>query len=119
MPDNRAALLSEMRCTACNKNSRLLSEDEIALLKYELPGWQVVNDVGINKLSRRFVTKNYARSMAFTNAVAQLANETNHHPLMIVEYGAVTVVWWSHIIKGLHKNDFIMAAKTSELFARE
>ena len=118
MSENRSELLSEMQCTACNKNTRLLNDNEIALLKNELSDWQVFNDSGINKLSQRFVTKNYTRSMAFTNAVAQLASEINHHPLMIVEYGAVTVVWWSHIIKGLHKNDFIMAAKTSELFAQ-
>jgi 4a-hydroxytetrahydrobiopterin dehydratase len=54
--------------------------------------------------------------MAFTNAVAKLAESADHHPQLIVEYSSVTVLWWTHAIQGLHKNDFIMAAKTSMLF---
>ncbi len=38
-----------------------------------------------------------------------------HHPLIITEWGRVTVQWWSHKIRGLHNNDFIMAAKTDEI----
>ena len=37
------------------------------------------------------------------------------HALIIAEYGRVTVAGWTHKIGGLHKNDFIMAAKTDEL----
>lgn len=116
MSEYSAVLLSKMQCSACHKNTEQLNEDEIARLKYKLPDWQVVNESGINKLRQRFATKNYTRSMAFTNALANIANEMDHHPLMVVEYNAVTVFWWSHIIKGLHQNDFIMAAKTSALF---
>lgn len=108
--------LQHLHCEACDKSTTPLNDHEINELLPEVDGWQVINDQGINKLTRQFNTKNYGRSIAFSNAVAELADSVNHHPLMVVEYGSVTVVWWSHNIKGLHKNDFIMAAKTSSLF---
>jgi 4a-hydroxytetrahydrobiopterin dehydratase len=108
--------LAQLDCVACDKNAPLLTMDESENLLKDLTDWQLISENGINKLRRSFVTKNYKNSIAFTNAVAQLADSINHHPLLIVDYGVVTVLWWSHKIKGLHKNDFIMAAKTSLLF---
>ncbi len=93
-----------------------ISRQEAEALVLELDGWELITEVNVQKLRRVFATKNYPRSVAFTNAVAELAESENHHPLLIVEYGTVTVVWWTHTIKGLHKNDFIMAAKTSSIF---
>ena len=54
--------------------------------------------------------------LKFVSKVANLAEEEDHHPEIILEWGKVTVSWWSHKIKGLHKNDFIAAAKTDCLF---
>jgi 4a-hydroxytetrahydrobiopterin dehydratase len=58
-------------------------------------------------------------AVAFTNQIASLAETEDHHPLIITEWGRVTVHWWTHKIKGLHRNDFIMAAKTDAAFSRE
>ena len=109
------ATLSELTCEACNASARLLTLKEIEALLAEIPEWEVIEDLGIQKLTRQFQTKNYKKSISFTNSIAQLAESINHHPQIIVEYSSVTVVWWSHNIKGLHKNDFIMASKTSDL----
>ena len=103
-------------CEPCRKDSPALSDQEIENLLTQIDGWQHIEESGVPKLKRRFKTKNYANSIRFTNAIAELAEQENHHPLLIVEYGSVTVIWWTHSIQGLHKNDFIMAAKTSELF---
>ncbi len=54
--------------------------------------------------------------MAFTNQGGQLAEAEGHHPRVCTEGGKVTVTWWTHKIKGLHRNDFIMAAKTDQLY---
>ena len=108
--------LSKQTCEACSIDATVLCESEIEALMPEVPGWERVIENDIQKLKRVFQTGNYTKSIQFTNAVAQLAETADHHPLIIVEYSLVTVVWWSHKIKGLHKNDFIMAAKTSELF---
>ncbi|HIQ27626.1 MAG TPA: 4a-hydroxytetrahydrobiopterin dehydratase [Sulfurovum sp.] len=108
--------LTTQVCEACRADAPLLTQEEITRLMPQVQDWKLKTDDNIQKLTRTFLTKNYAQSLALTNAVAALAEEANHHPLIILEYGAVTVEWWSHKIKGLHKNDFIMAAKTSELF---
>ena len=44
-----------------------------------------------------------------------LAEAEGHHPALLTEWGRVTVTWWTHKIRGLHRNDFIMAAKTEML----
>jgi 4a-hydroxytetrahydrobiopterin dehydratase len=66
-------------------------------------------------LSRTFIWRNFAEALAFTNRVGTLAEAEGHHPLLITEWGKVTVQWWTHKIKGLHRNDLIMAAKTDAL----
>jgi len=108
--------LSTATCEACDISAKPATEQETKTLLSQLTGWEIINEAGIQMLSQTFKTKNYTKSMSFTNNVAKLAESINHHPQMVVEYGSVTVIWWSHKIKGLHKNDFIMAAKTSELF---
>jgi hypothetical protein len=35
----------------------------------------------------------------------------------IADAGFFVVTWWTHKIRGLHRNDFIMAAKTEALAA--
>ncbi len=108
--------LTTLAFKTCDANTPQLTHSEIQALLPQCEGWQIVEEAGVNQLRKTFITKNYTRSMAFTNSVAKLADSVDHHPKMIVEYGRVTVTWWSHNIKGLHINDFIMAAKTSELF---
>ena len=108
--------LTQLICEACDAGAKLLSNNEIETLLPEVEAWHVIEENGVKKLKRTFQTNNYTQSISFTNAIAELAESSNHHPLLIIEYSSVTVLWWSHKAKGLHKNDFIMAAKTSELF---
>ncbi len=53
--------------------------------------------------------------MEFVNKVAELAEEQDHHPDILIHWNEVTLTFWTHAIKGLHDNDFIMAAKIDEL----
>ena len=69
------------------------------------------------RLVRTFTLPNFRAALAFTQRVGELAEEEGHHPAILTEWGKVTVSWWTHKIKGLHKNDFIMAAKTDALAA--
>lgn len=121
-------LLKQQTCRACDASATdkalLLNQDQaIELLKQlkaqsaESDNWQLVEEQGIQKLTAEFATKRYKKSMLFVNQIADLAESVNHHPLMLVEYGLVGVQWWSHNLKGLSQNDFIMAAKTSAVFA--
>ena len=64
-----------------------------------------------------YLFKNFRHALAFTNAVGAIAEEVGHHPALLTEWGKVTVTWWSHEMRGLHRNDFIMAARTDVLAA--
>ena len=104
--------LKESKCEACTIDAPLVSDSEAKVLLLELDGWVIENDSGINQLIKTYKFSNYAESLDFSNKVADLAESEDHHPKIILEYGSVEVSWWSHKIKGLHKNDFICAAKT-------
>jgi len=77
----------------------------------QVSDWEVIEIEGVRRLQREFKFKNFADALSFTNQVGALAEEEDHHPALLTEWGVVTVTWWTHAVKGLHKNDFIMAAK--------
>ena len=106
--------LASSTCEACRIDAPKVSDDEASLLIKEIEGWDLIND-GIKKLKKEFSFSNYSDSVDFSNKVADMADKEDHHPQIILEWGKVTVIWWSHKIKGLHKNDFICAAKTNKI----
>lgn len=108
--------LAAGKCIPCRGGEPALTVAEIADLQLHVLQWQLKEVDGIQRLERVFKFKNYAEAIAFTNKIAAIAEEEDHHPLMVVEWGRVIVQWWTHVVKGLHKNDFIMAAKTDEVF---
>jgi 4a-hydroxytetrahydrobiopterin dehydratase len=77
-----------------------------------------VEQDGVKKLTRVFRFGDFAQALAFTNALGRLAEDEGHHPALLTEWGRTTVMWWTHTIKGLHRNDFVMAAKADELYRR-
>ena len=107
--------LSAERCVACRRDSPRVTEAEVADLRRQIPDWQLVERDGIAQLERTFHVPTFADALAFTNRVGALAEEEGHHPALLTEWGRVTVTWWTHKIRGLHRNDFIMAAKTDAL----
>lgn len=104
------------KCVACRRDEPTLTVSEISELHPQVVEWEIQEVDGVKRLKRVFKLKNFVEAIAFTNKIGVIAEEEDHHPLIITEWGRVTVQWWSHKIKGLHKNDFIMAAKTDELF---
>ncbi len=106
--------LHEQQCEACRADAPRLNDKDIADLLATLPDWQVVEHRGTPVLTREFVFDNFAKALAFTNAVGDLAEKHQHHPALTTEWGKVTVEWWTHKINGLHRNDFVMAAKTEQ-----
>lgn len=110
------AELKRQACSACRADAPKVSEAEKEAFLSEVPDWEVVTLDGEEQLRRVFKFKNFAQAQAFTNRVAELAESENHHPAILLEWGKVTVRWWTHKIGGLHKNDFIMAARTDELY---
>ncbi len=107
--------LAAGHCIPCRSSEPPLTAAEIEELMFHVPQWQIVDREGIPTLQRVFKFKDFVEAVAFTSRVAALAEEQGHHPLIVTEWGRVTVQWWTHVLKALHRNDFIMAAKTDEL----
>lgn len=108
--------LREEPCEPCRKGTPVLSQEEQNELLAQVPEWQIVERGGKKQLERIFRLKDFAEALAFANRVGLEAEAEGHHPSLLVEYGRVTVNWWTHAIGGLHKNDFIMAERTERVF---
>jgi 4a-hydroxytetrahydrobiopterin dehydratase len=110
--------LTEQKCEACRIGAPSVTPEEIKQLQPQLPGWQMITEDGIPKLDRTFKFKNFKDAIAFTDEVGEAAEKEGHHPRLITEWGKVAVTWWTHKIRNLHKNDFIMAAKTDRIYQK-
>ena len=104
-------------CVACRGGEPTLTDQEIEELLPHIQQWQVKEVDGMKRLEKVFKLKNFVQALEFTDKVGAAAEEENHHPLIITEWGKVTLQWWTHKIGGLHKNDFIMAAKSDAIFS--
>ena len=110
--------LENEKCVPCKGGVPTLSDSEIDKFSRQLQkGWQVAEKDGIKRLEKSFKFNDFAEALAFTNRIGEAAETQGHHPDILTEWGKTTVTWWTHKINGLHKNDFIMAAKTDELYA--
>lgn len=107
--------LADLNCDVLDDRSTQLNEEEITANLRQLPAWELTTSKGEKQLTRTIKVKDFAAALALTNKIAELAEQQDHHPALLTEYGKVTVTWWSHKVKGLHRNDFIMAAKTDRL----
>ena len=111
--------LTQLKCTACRGGDPQVTDEEINQLMPQIPDWHVVERDDIKRLERVFKFPDFVQALAFTNKIGELAEEEGHHPALLTEWGKVTVTWWTHKIRGLHRNDFIMAAKTDHIYSRK
>jgi 4a-hydroxytetrahydrobiopterin dehydratase len=105
--------LVSKRCVPCEGGVPALSPHEVKKLLAEVEGWSLASDG--KRISRTFKFKNYWQTMAFVNAVAWIAHQEDHHPDLEVFYDRCVVSYSTHAIDGLSENDFICAAKVSQL----
>jgi len=108
--------LTQLKCEACRVGAPQVTEAEAAKYQKQVPDWVIVERDGIKRLERTYQFKNFVAALAFTNKVGEIAEQEGHHPAISTEWGKATVAWWTHKIRGLHRNDFIMAAKTDEVY---
>ena len=108
--------LSQQSCEACRKGAPQLTGEALAAELKQLPDWQLITRDGVEQITRLFPFSTFKDALAFTQRVGDMAEGEDHHPVITTEWGKVTVVWWTHEIDGLHKNDLICAAKTDALF---
>ena len=108
--------LSKFMCEPVHGGIPPMADQEIQQYLLEISEWRVVDQAGEKRLERVLRFKNFRQALDFTVQVGKQAEMEDHHPLIQTEWGRVTVQWWTHAVGGLHKNDFIMAAKTDELY---
>lgn len=106
--------LAGMTCEACEVGAPTVTREEEAELHRQVPDWEISEVDGERRLQRVFTFKSWKRPMALANSISELAEAQGHHPALLVEWGKLTVTWWTHKIGGLHQNDFVMAAKTDQ-----
>lgn len=109
------AELAGMTCEACRRGAPTASAEERSKFLPQIPRWKVVEREGEERLERTFDFPDFASALKFTNRVGEIAEAEGHHPAILTEWGRVTVSWWTHKIGGLHRNDFILAARTDGL----
>jgi 4a-hydroxytetrahydrobiopterin dehydratase len=109
--------LTQLKCIACRKGEPTVTDEEIAEFRPQVPDWDISEVDGVKRLEKVFKFDNFVPALAFTNKIGELAEEEGHHPALLTEWGKVTVSWWTHKIGGLHRNDFIMAAKSDQAFS--
>jgi 4a-hydroxytetrahydrobiopterin dehydratase len=109
--------LAAEHCEACRAGAPKVSDEELASLMKDIPDWQPITRNNKLQLQRSFTFKTFREALAFSNQVGELAEAEGHHPEIVTEWGKTTVTWWTHKIGGLHRNDFICAAKTDALLS--
>ena len=107
--------LASEKCQACRADSPRVEAKEAKELLQQIPQWSIVEQDRVQRLQRVYTFKDFVSALNFTNTVGRIAEEAQHHPLITVEWGKATVQWWTHSIGGLHRNDFILAARTDRL----
>lgn len=103
--------LSDFQCVACRPGVPPATAEEIEQWSAEIPDWDVVQVRDTPRLRRSFRFPDFASALAFTNIVGEIAEAEGHHPRIVTQWGRVTVTTWTHAIRNLHRNDFILAAK--------
>ena len=111
--------LSQSHCEACRADAPRVTDTELKELIGKIPDWNIEVRDNIMQLEKVFEFDSFVKALDFTNKVGEIAEQQGHHPSLLTEWGKVTVTWWSHKIRGLHRNDFIMAARTDELYAAQ
>jgi len=108
--------LAEKKCTPCEKGATPLDQQALRELGKDVAEWNIIDVDTEPKLRRTFSFKNFADALTFVNKIGALAEEQDHHPDIQFGWGEATIVWWSHKIKGLHENDFILASRSDQLY---
>lgn len=96
--------------------AKKVSESDLENFLLQKPGWQLVREDGVLKLRKIYEFENFEQALSFANRIGVLAEEYQHHPDLVIRWGACTVIWWSHELGGLQRNDLLLSAKTDLLF---
>ena len=104
--------LCDKKCNCSTTEVQALTPEGIEELLQQVENWQVIDQ---HHLRKEYQFPSYSEGVQFSTQLASIAEEQNHHPVIILDYRKVTVEIYTHVINGLSDNDFILAAKYDEL----
>ncbi|MBI2013411.1 MAG: 4a-hydroxytetrahydrobiopterin dehydratase [Candidatus Colwellbacteria bacterium] len=108
--------LVNKKCVPCKGGTPPIEYGEAKKLHEQIPSWQLIEEYKIWRLKKTYKFKEFAQAMQFVNKVADIAEREGHHPnINIHDWNRVDLEIYTHKIKGLHENDFILAAKIEQL----
>lgn len=110
--------LTDMQIETLTKDTQATAQTAVDNYMKQLPEWEKITVDGIDRIQRIYKFKNFRQALDFTNRIGELAEENDHHPTIVTEWGKATLTWWTHVARGLHKNDFISAARSDEIYER-
>lgn len=105
--------LAKKHCTPCRGGVPPLSGEALEPFERGLPFWKVIEEHHIEK---SFLFRDFVTALDFVVRIGQVAEQEGHHPDLCLSWGKVDVKIYTHKIRGLSENDFILAAKIDELF---
>jgi 4a-hydroxytetrahydrobiopterin dehydratase len=108
--------LKSKKCVPCRGGIPPLERKEAERFLASVPGWEIREEP--RRIEKRFEFDDFASALRFVNRVGQIAEAEGHHPDILFGWGYCSLTFYTHKIKGLHENDFIMAAKTDQLASR-
>ena len=107
-------MVIKKKCIPCQNGIPPLTSNQINIFMKSIDSnWKVYNDKEIKK---EYLFDAYHEAISFTNKIANLAEEEDHHPFIHINYKKVVIILYTHKINGLHENDFILAAKCDVIF---
>ncbi len=108
--ENQSMELTNKKCQPCEGGVDPLSVQQENEFLVQVPQWQIDRE-DIHKITAEFKWKDFKQAMQFVNLIADIAEEEGHHPNIAILYNHVILELYTHAIKGLSENDFILAAK--------
>lgn len=107
--------LMQKKCVPCKGGEPTATDDQIRQWLPYVLGWSVTEVDGVKRLVKTFKFKNFLESISFINKIKNVAEAEGHHPDIHISWNKVQLASWTHAIRGLHENDFILAAKIDRI----
>lgn len=108
--------LTQKKCVACEGIGSAFNEREAQALMGQVADWQLHIEEAPFKISREFTFNNFKQALEFVNGVGEIAESEGHHPnILLHDYKKATITLYTHALKGLTENDYIVAAKINAM----
>ena len=108
--------LWKQSCDRLNRKSIPMSEEELVDIAKLLPTWSIECFKNARTIRKMFKFNSSINTSLFVQKLSDIQDEENHHARVTVDGKKVDVIWWTHLFNNLHRNDFVMAAKTDFLY---